>query len=118
MALEYSYDPKADPVTIRMAGGLTLGPGLAAFSRAVSTLLSARPVSGLILDMAGIAGIDSAGLGELVILYTASSEAGTAVCLVRPSAHVGKLLERTRVSGLFPVFEEDTAAIAWIRSRV
>src|SRR5579883_1182849 len=118
MVLEYSYDPKADPVIVRMAGGLTLGPHLAAFSRALSTLFTTRRVSGLILDMAGISDIDSSGLGELVILYTASSESGAGLCLVRPALRVCKLLEMTRVSGLFPVFQEETAAIDWARSRV
>lgn len=118
MALEYFYDSNADPVIVRMAGGLTLGPRLTAFSRAFSALLSARPVSGLILDMAGISDIDSAGLGELVILYTASSEAGSGLCLVRPSPRVCKLLEMTRVSGLFPAFDKETAAIEWVQSRV
>ena len=117
MALEYFYDPNADPIIVRMVGGLTLGPKLAAFSRTFSTLLSTRRPSGLVLDMAGVSDIDSTGLGELVILYTASSEAGSGLCLVRPAPRVCRLLEMTRVSGLFPSFDKEAAAVDWARTR-
>lgn len=99
-------------------GRLTLGPQLARFSRTFTALLTTRRVSGLVLDLAGILEIDSAGLGELVILYTACGDAGSRLCLVHPAARVMKLLETTRLSGLFPRFRDEVSAAEWIRSRV
>jgi len=115
MALEVFLDGERDPAVVRLTGGLTLGPQLTRFSKSVLELLHSRRLSGLLLDVRGIREMDSAGLGELVILYTASSEAGSRLCLVSPSERVLRLLEMTRLDGLLPHFTDDASALKWIR---
>src|SRR3954449_12784563 len=99
MALEYFVDGGRDPVIVRLTGGLTLGPQLTRCSKSVLELVHSRRTTGLLLDIRGIQEIDSAGLGELVILYTALSEAGSRLCLLCPTARVLRLLEMTRLEG-------------------
>ena len=118
MALEFFLDCERDPPVAKLTGGLTLGPQLTRFSKAVLELLHSRCLSGLILDVGGIREIDSAGLGELVILYTASSEGGSHLCLVGPNQRVLRLLEMTRLEGLLPHFADEPSALDWLRGRV
>jgi anti-sigma B factor antagonist len=110
MPLDFSIVNKPDYILVRLNGALTLGPQLARFGRQVGALLSAQKGGGLFLDLGGVTEVDSTGLGELVILYTTSGEAGCSLCLLQPNARVLKLLEMTKLSELFPHFSDEEAA--------
>ena len=117
MALEFSIDQRQDHVLVRLTGGLTLGPQLTQFARRMASLFVSQSPCGVLFDLRGVDQIDSAGLGELVILYTSSGEAGCHLCLVKPTEHILKLLETTRLSNLFPKFSDEHAASTWIRTQ-
>ncbi len=115
MALEFTLTSAADPVSFRLSGPLTLGPRLLEFGRHVTTLLMSQKPAGVLLDLDQVDDIDSAGLGELVILYTTAGQQSSRLGLVRPPARVLRLLEATRLSGLLVTFENESDARAWIQ---
>jgi anti-sigma B factor antagonist len=68
----------------------------------------------LILDVSGVQSIDSAGLGELVMVYMQGRGAERQVRLAGPDNFVRSLLELTNVGSLFeihPTVEEALASI-------
>ncbi|MBY0503960.1 MAG: STAS domain-containing protein [Bryobacteraceae bacterium] len=62
------------------------------------------------MDVAAVGDVDSAGLGELVVLYTTAGQHNSRLCLVGASARFVHLLETTRLSGILPVFADEDAA--------
>jgi anti-anti-sigma factor len=102
MSLTWTVDLHADCAEVRLAGRLTLGPQLNRLSRELATLLAAKQQPALVLDLAHATEIDSAGLGELVILYTTAGQQDCFLCLVAPGPRVTKLLEIARLAQLFP----------------
>ena len=56
--------------------------------------------------------IDSAGRGELVLLYTTASQYHCRLCLVRPTPRIARMLETTKLDGILPHFDDPLAA--WI----
>ena len=60
--------------------------------------------------------VDSAGLGELVILHTVAGQHGCRIALVRPSLRFRRLLETTKLIGLLPPFDDAEAARASVYS--
>lgn len=113
--VERPKTPSAHAV-VRMSGRLTLGPHLLDFGRRATELLGSRTGPGLLLDVSAVSDVDSAGLGELVILYTTAGEHHRRLCLVGASARFVQLLETTRLSGILPHFADEEAAKAWMNA--
>lgn len=91
-------------------GALTLGPRLRRWAVDVSECITSKRPSVLFLDVSGLTAIDSAGLGELVILFTAGSERDCRLVLVNPPARISHLLTTTKLDGLLPQAEDLDAA--------
>ena len=104
------------PVIVRLTGRLTLGPRLIDFGRRLADLVVSQHSPGFLLDVAAIEDVDSAGLGELVILYTTAGQHGQRLCLVNASPRLIHLLETTKLTGILPNFAGETAAQSWIRT--
>jgi anti-sigma B factor antagonist len=69
----------------------------------------------VIIDLAGVPFIDSAGLGALVGAYIASQRANRKVAFAAMNSQVKTLIEMTKVSQLFPMFasiQEAEAAVS------
>jgi anti-anti-sigma factor len=64
--------------------------------------------------MSDVDAIDSAGLGELVIVYTAAGQQNCQICLVNPSAQIVRLLDTTRLRAMLPDFQDAERARAWL----
>ena len=69
----------------------------------------------LILDLSGLESIDSAGIGELVMVYMRACAAQREVSIAAPAKLVRELLELTNVASLFrtyPTVEEAKDALS------
>lgn len=113
----FTLDEQQDPLSVRLAGRLTLGPQLVSFGRRIAETLAKSSALGMLLDVAEVEEIDSAGLGELVILYTTASQHGCRLCLVRPTPRIVQLLETTKLAGILPCFDDRSTAVAWVDGR-
>ena len=66
----------------------------------------------VILNLRDVFYIDSSGLGELITTYTTLRKIEGQVVLVNPSKMVKNLLEITKLSTVFPIFDEESDAVA------
>ena len=89
-----------DVAIAEVQAALTLGCGL---KEGMKELAQAG-VKCLILDFSNVAGIDSAGLGELIAGHVSVTQAGGSTILLNVSRRSKELLRLTRLSGLFPTY--------------
>ena len=109
--LTITKEPKGSIVILHLSGDLTLGPGVSALSKAARDVIVTDPPAGLVIDLTGVDRIDSAGMGELVIMNTrAGSRAGMAICSVQ--SRVRELLRITHLDGVLSLYRDEAAAIA------
>lgn len=83
----------------------------------------ANPLSGMVrraleegqrrfvLDMRHVAGVDSAGLGDLVAAYTSITHLGGAIRLLHVTGRLDALLSQTKLRRVFECFDDLTAAV-------
>jgi anti-sigma B factor antagonist len=77
---------------------------------AENALESLRNADDLVLDLGAVAMIDSAGIGQLVLINMQAQALGRNVCIACAPNRVRKLLELTNVASLFEFFDSvDTA---------
>jgi len=102
MALEIKSRVEDGFAILDLAGQLTLGPGLPSLRDGARKILSGNKPAGLILRVCDITQLDSAGLGELTVVYTLATKRGCPLRLVEVSPALRKMLEVTRLDGLLP----------------
>ena len=66
-------------------------------------LLAADGCHTLVIDMMGVSFIDSIGLAAPIVLRHASGEVGAPLVLLDPSPRVMRVLEITKLNGVFDV---------------
>jgi anti-anti-sigma factor len=86
---------------LELSGPLTLSPALAGLREAARKLLGRPDILGLILHVSNVTVADSAGLGELTIVYSFASQRSCPLRLVGATPTLRKMLERTRLEDMF-----------------
>jgi anti-sigma B factor antagonist len=86
------------------------------FSRAAIQLLSSR--RHVVLEFSDIKAIDSAGIGELVLVQMQARAFDCSIRLAAPTAQVQSLLELTNVASLFKIYPTVESALAAPRIEV
>jgi len=102
MALTVTHKVDEGFGILHLTGNLTLGPSLNALREAARQVLAASKLKGLILEVGGVTTVDSAGLGELTIVYNFANRQGLGIRLVGTTASLLKMLEMTRLEELLP----------------
>jgi anti-anti-sigma factor len=87
---------------LQLAGSLTLGPSLGTLRDAARQVLANGKLSGLILQVTDVTSVDSAGLGELTIVYGFANRQRLGIRLVGSTPALLKMLEMTRLEELLP----------------
>ena len=87
-------------------GDLTLGDGTASLRQAIS-----KTKAHLLVNLAGVHCIDSAGLGELVGSYSILQEQGQRMKLLNPAKRVDSLLQVTKLYTTFECFTDEQIAL-------
>jgi anti-anti-sigma factor len=82
-----------------LAGELDMAASFA-FESAVDRLLAARDVRELVLDLADVAFVDSAGLGALLSIRERTKQLGIELAIERVSAPVQRVLDLTGSGGV------------------
>ncbi|HXM91095.1 MAG TPA: STAS domain-containing protein [Candidatus Dormibacteraeota bacterium] len=95
---------------VKVSGRIELGEGSAAIREVVRDLL-ARGRKKIVLDLADVDYIDSAGLGALVSAFTSVRNDGGDLKLVYLTKKVQDLLQMTKLYTVFDIFDDETAAI-------
>lgn len=107
-------------ITERSVGGVTvldlngkiqLGEGDDVLRHTVRSLI-AGGTRKLVLNLADVPYVDSAGLGELVRCHTRMVQAGGGVKLLNLTSRMQDLLSITKLVTVFETFEAEDAAVA------
>ena len=101
-----------DGVTlVHCRGRITYRNEASMLSRTVTDLLPGTRC--LVLDLSGAEKIDSAGLGELVVLYMRCQASGCVLNLAAPPREILALLQLTNLTSILQVFPTvDEAVVA------
>jgi anti-sigma B factor antagonist len=106
-----STSRQVDGITIvELSGSITLDEGSAVLRKTVKGL--AQQGSKIVLNLGGVTGVDSTGIGELVSAYTSVRNAGGELKLLNLTREVHDLLRITKLCTVFDIEDDETAAIA------
>jgi anti-sigma B factor antagonist len=101
-----------DVVVVQVSGEITLGKGGdAALKDRIRGLID-RGHRRLVVDLAEVTFLDSAGLGELVQAYATTKNKGGALKLARPPKRIRDLLTITKLVTVFECYDREEDAVA------
>lgn len=100
-----------------LAGPLTLGPTLVSLRNAAKEVLADAKVTGIILRVGGVTNADSAGLGELTIVYATASKRGCPIRLVDVNPNLQKMLVVTHLNAVLLPAEDMAQAKKEMRAQ-
>ena len=95
---------------VDLNGRITLGESTGILRDELRSLLS-QGSKQIVLNMAGVTYVDSAGLGELVGAYTTATNQGGAVKLLHMQGKLKDLMQITKLHTVFPAFEDEKKAV-------
>jgi anti-sigma B factor antagonist len=95
---------------IDLSGRITLGEGCALVRSTVKDLVQAGQVN-LLLNLAEVTYMDSAGLGELVGSYASITNKGGKIKLLNAQGKVAEVLNVTKLYTVFETFTDESTAL-------
>jgi anti-sigma B factor antagonist len=99
-----------DIVVLDVKGRITLGDGDELLKDKVNSLVSVGKKK-ILLNLAEVPYVDSAGLGEIVRTYTTVSRQGGSLKLLNLTKRISDLLAITKLLTVFETFESEDDAI-------
>ena len=102
MALSITSRIDRNVQVLTLMGNLTLGPTLKSLQQLARTALENGSLEALLVDVSNVKYADSAGLGELTILYSICSRKNCPLILVGVPHQLRQMLDLTRLDALLP----------------
>lgn len=99
-----------DVIVLDLKGKITLGEGDELLKDKVNSLVN-QGHKKIVLNLAEVPYIDSAGLGEIVRTYTTVSRQGGSLKLLNLTKRITDLLAITKLLTVFETFESEAEAI-------
>jgi anti-sigma B factor antagonist len=99
-----------DVVVLDLKGKITLGEGDELLKDKVNSLVN-QGHKKIVLNLADVPYIDSAGLGEVVRTYTTVSRQGGSLKLLNLTKRITDLLSITKLLTVFETFESESDAV-------
>ena len=99
-----------DVLVLDIKGRITLGEGDELLKDKVNSLLN-QGNKKIVLNLAEVPYVDSAGLGEIVRTYTTVSRQGGNLKLLNLTKRITDLLAITKLLTVFEVYESETDAV-------
>jgi len=109
--MKISRHEEGDVVVIEPKGKITIGEGDVLLREEITRLL-AEDKKKLVLDLGGISYMDSAGVGELVSVYTSVKNRGGELKLSCLTKKIKDLLQITQLMTIFDTYETTQEAIS------
>src|SRR5665213_3328246 len=110
MALTAKTRRVGNVAIVDLNGKVTLGENTGILRDELRSLL-AQGNKNIILNMAGVGYVDSAGLGELVGAYTTATNQGGAVKLLHMQGKMKDLMQITKLHTIFAAFDDEKTAV-------
>jgi len=99
-----------DVVVLDLKGKITLGEGYELLKDKVNSLVN-QGHKKIVLNLADVPYIDSAGLGEVVRTYTTVSRQGGSLKLLNLTKRITDLLSITKLLTVFETFDSENEAV-------
>jgi len=109
--MKFSIRKTGDVVIIDVDGQILLGDGDVEIKQTVDDLLK-RGTRKILLNLAKVPYMDSAGLGEMIRCFTALRKTGGDFKILSPNRRIIDLLTITKLLNVFDCYENETTAIA------
>jgi anti-sigma B factor antagonist len=110
MALTTNVRRSGNVSIVDLSGKITLGESTGILRDELRSLL-AQGNKNIILNMADVSYVDSAGLGELVGAYTTATNQGGSVKLLHMQGKMKDLMQITKLHTIFSSFDNEPAAV-------
>lgn len=91
-------------------GRITLGESSRALLRVLEEMVALGHTR-LLLDVANVTHLDSSGLGSLLVGYNSLKTQGGSIGLLRAPRHIRELLELSRLTTVFRLFDSEEDAL-------
>jgi len=111
MSMNITIRENSGVTVIDLSGRLTLGDGPAILREDIRRLLEEGKTR-LLLNLAGVTHLDSAGMGLLVGAYATVSRSGGQLKLSNLTSRVKDLLIITKLCTVFETYDDEASAIA------
>ena len=108
--MQIEQRPSGDIVILDLKGKITLGEGDELLKDKVNSLLN-QGHRKIVLNLAAVPYIDSAGLGEIVRTYTTVSRQGGSLKLLNLTKRITDLLSITKLLTVFETFDSENEAV-------
>jgi anti-sigma B factor antagonist len=99
-----------DVTVLDLKGRVTLGEGDELLKDKVNSLLN-QGLKKIVLNLADVPYVDSAGLGEIVRTYTTVSRQGGSLKLLNLTKRITDLLSITKLLTVFETFDNENEAV-------
>jgi anti-sigma B factor antagonist len=109
--MKLSTRKNANVVIIDIDGKIVLGEGDVEIKNTVDNLLG-RGSRDVLLNLAKVSYLDSAGLGEIIRCFTTLRKHGGNFKLLSPNQRVIDLLTITKLLDVFDTFDDEATAVA------
>jgi len=116
MSFEMSSRDVYGVTVLDLKGRLVLGEGTSELREGVRACLNHS--QRVVINLAQVDYIDSAGLGELVGCHASAANRGSAIGLMKLNDRVHGLLQMTKLYTVFDVFVDEPSAIAGMQSKI
>ena len=110
MALTAKTRRVGNVAIVDLTGRITLGESTGILRDELRSLL-AQGSKQIVLNMAGVIYVDSAGLGELVSAYTTATNQGGSLKLLHLQGKLHDLMQITKLHTIFSAFDDEKKAV-------
>ncbi|MBN2242165.1 MAG: STAS domain-containing protein [Acidobacteria bacterium] len=108
--MKFSTRKNGDVTIIDIEGKILLGEGDVEIKKSVDDLLK-KGTKNILLNLAKVPYIDSAGLGEIIRCFTALRRSGGTLKLLSPNERVIDLLNITNLLNVFDCYDDEADAM-------
>jgi anti-sigma B factor antagonist len=108
--MKFSTRKSGDVTIIDVEGKILLGEGDIEIKRTVDGLLK-QGKNKILLNLAKVPYLDSAGLGEIIRCFTTIRKSGGSFKLLSPNPRIIDLLTITNLLNVFDWFDEESTAL-------
>jgi anti-anti-sigma factor len=117
MGLQITSRKSGNVTILDLVGRIIIGSSNDSLGVELRKLADAGP-SDVIVNLAGVAQIDSSGISTLVRSFVSLERQGGGLKILNPTGHVKEVLELTRLINSIPAFTDEAKAIAAFRGGV
>ena len=117
MGLQISARKSGAVTILDLQGRITIGPSNDALNAELRKLADTGP-SDVIINLAGVAQMDSSGISTIVRAFVTLERQGGGLEILNPAGHVREVLELTRLINSIPTFTDEAKAVAAFRGGV